>query len=100
MTKTKRELAIDVAKKLGITQSESAAVIEALVKAITENLSKGHRFELRDFGVFETTKRAARVGRNPRTGAQVAVPARQIVKFRPGKKMKEAVHPPNPAASE
>lgn len=91
MTMTKRELVIRVSNKLGLTQSEVAKVIETTFDTISEALSNGQRWELRDFGVFEVKTRAARIGRNPRTGAQVPVPERRVVTFRPGKKMKEVV---------
>jgi nucleoid DNA-binding protein len=79
VTMTKRELVIRVANKLGMTQSDVAKIIE------------GHRWELRDFGVFEVKTRASRIGRNPRTGDQVPVPERKVVTYRPGKKMKDMI---------
>lgn len=91
MTMTKRELVIRVANKLGMTQSDVAKVIEGTFETISGALAEGKRWELRDFGVFEVKTRAARIGRNPRTGDQVPVPERKVVTFRPGKKMKEVV---------
>ncbi len=91
MTMTKRELVIRVSNKLGLTQSEVSKVIESTFDTISEALANGERWELRDFGVFEVKTRASRIGRNPRTGAQVPVPERRVVTFRPGKKMKEVV---------
>ncbi|MBI2431687.1 MAG: integration host factor subunit beta [Candidatus Hydrogenedentes bacterium] len=88
---TKRELVIRVANNLGMTQSDIAKIIEGTFDAISEALAEGHRWELRDFGVFEVKTRASRIGRNPRTGDQVPVPERRVVTFRPGKKMKEMV---------
>jgi len=74
-----------------MTQSDVAKIIEGTFDAISQSLSKGHRWELRDFGVFEVKTRASRIGRNPRTGDQVPVPERRVVTFRPGKRMKELV---------
>jgi nucleoid DNA-binding protein len=91
VTITKRELVIRVANRLGMTQSDVARVIEGTFEAISGSLAEGKRWELRDFGVFEVKTRASRIGRNPRTGDQVPVPARRVVTFRPGKKMKEVV---------
>lgn len=91
MTMTKRELVIRVANKLGMTQSDVSKVIEGTFETISQALAEGKRWELRDFGVFEVKTRASRIGRNPRTGAQVPVPERRVVTFRPGKKMKEIV---------
>ncbi len=96
MTMTKRELVIQVANKLGITQSTVAKIIEGAFEAISQALAEGERWELRDFGVFEVKTRASRIGRNPRTGEQVPVPERKVVTFRPGKKMKELVCTPDP----
>lgn len=103
MTMTKRELVIRVANKLGMTQSDVARVIEGTFDTISRTLAQGGRWELRDFGMFEVKTRAARMGRNPRTGAQVPVPERKVVTFRPGKNMKEVVsqeRPPAEAAPE
>jgi nucleoid DNA-binding protein len=88
---TKRELVIQVANKLGMTQSDVARIVEGSFEAISKSLAEGHRWELRDFGVFEVKVRASRIGRNPRTGEQVPVPERRVVTFRPGKQMKELV---------
>jgi integration host factor subunit beta len=59
---------------------------------IVEELSQGNRIELRDFGVFEVKKRAARKARNPRTGEEAFVPAKNVVVFKVGKLMKERVN--------
>ncbi len=88
---TKRELVMLVANRLGMTQSDVSRIIEGAFETITKSLSEGHRWELRDFGVFEVKSRASRIGRNPRTGEQVPVSERRVVTFRPGKRMKEMV---------
>lgn len=100
MTMTKRELVIRVANKLGMTQSDVSKIIEGVFEAISDTLAEGKRWELRDFGVFEVKSRASRIGRNPRTGAQVPVPKRRVVTFRPGKKMKELVADGLPDSSQ
>ena len=99
MTMTKRELVIRVANHLGMTQSDVARIIETSLDEICHRLSDGRRWELRDFGVFEVKTRASRMGRNPRTGVEVPVPARKVVTFRPGKLMKEAIAKPEALAS-
>ena len=91
MTMTKRDLVIRVANKLGMTQSDVAKIVEEIFDTVSRTLAEGKRWELRDFGVFEVRTRASRIGRNPRTGDQVPVPARKAVTFRAGKKMKELV---------
>ncbi len=91
MTMTKRELVMQVASKLDMTQSDVSRIVEGAFEAITKSLAQGERWELRDFGVFEVKSRASRIGRNPRTGEQVPVSERRVVTFRPGKRMKELV---------
>ena len=88
---TKRELVIRIANKLGMTQGDVARIVESTFDIISKTLAEGERWELRDFGVFEVKTRASRMGRNPRTGEQVPVPARKVVTFRAGKRMKELV---------
>ncbi len=105
MTVTKRELVIQVANQLGMTQHDVARIIESTFDTISTSLAKGGRWELRDFGVFEVKVRASRVGRNPRTGDEVPVPERRVVVFRPGKQMKRMVTrseavPPDSAPAE
>ena len=91
MTMTKRELVIRVANQLGMTQSDVAKIVEGMLDMVSHSLAEGHRWELRDFGVFEVKTRAARIGRNPRTGELVPVPERKVVTYRPGKHMKEII---------
>ena len=91
MTKTKRELVALVANRLGMTHSEVSQIIEGALETITKSLSEGHRWEIRDFGVFEVKSRAPRTGRNPRTGEPVPVSEQRVVAFHPGKRMKEMV---------
>jgi len=100
VTMTKRELVIQVANKLGTTQSDVAKIVEGTFDIISEALAGGQRWELRDFGVFEVKTRASRIGRNPRTGDQVPVPERRVVTFRPGKRMKELVSGQTPTLGD
>ena len=88
---TKRELVILVADRLGFTQNEVAAVVQILLDTIIESLAQGDRVEIRNFGVFEVKTREARVGRNPRTGQEVAIADKRVVTFKPGKALKEWV---------
>ncbi len=88
---TKRELVIDVAERLGYTQSEVANVVQATLNAITDSLVQGHRIEVRNFGVFEVKTRDARIGRNPRTGEEVPIAEKRVATFKAGKALKERV---------
>ncbi len=88
---TKRELVIDVAEKLGYTQNEVSATVQATLDAIAESLAEGERLEIRNFGVFEVKSRDARMGRNPRTGEEVPITEKRVATFKPGKALKELV---------
>lgn len=70
-----------------LTGEEGEAIVRAVLDRIGEALAAGDRVELRDFGTFSVRGSKARTGRNPRTGKQVAIPARAHVQFRPGKAM-------------
>lgn len=88
---TKSELASLVAGKAGIAKKGAETAINAVLEAISETLGKGESISLVGFGTFKVSKRAAREGRNPRTGAKLKIPAAKVVKFTPGKKLKEKV---------
>lgn len=89
---TKRELVVRISKESGITQEDVYAVVQKTLDYITEALLKGDHVEFRDFGVFEVCTRKSRIGRNPnRPSVVVQIPERRVVKFKPGKRMKETV---------
>jgi nucleoid DNA-binding protein len=89
---TKRDMVIGIAEEVGITQQQTFAVIQKSLDHIVENLASGNNVELRNFGVFEVKLTKARVGRNPnKPEADVTIPARAIVKFKPGKIMRQRV---------
>lgn len=89
---TKRDLVVRISKETGITQEDVYAVIQKTLDYITEGLTEGDHIEFRDFGVFEVSVRKARIGRNPNKPDQVVnIPERRVVKFKPGKRMKEQV---------
>lgn len=75
-----------------LTQRDIELVVSALFDSITEQLASGGRVELRGFGAFSTRQRDARTGRNPRTGEQVAVDAKKVPYFKPGKEMRERLN--------
>jgi len=88
---TKKEIVKAISEELGLTQLKTKEIVQKTFDAIVETLVTDHRIELRNFGVFEVKKRAARKARNPRTGGQVQVPAKFVVTFKPGKEMEERV---------
>ncbi|MDD3018356.1 MAG: integration host factor subunit beta [Comamonas sp.] len=80
-----------------LMQRDAEQAVKALQDAIVQALVNGQRIEIRGFGSFSVTHRPARIGRNPRSGAAVEVPAKRTPHFKPGKAMREAVDAP-PAA--
>jgi len=90
-TRTKKELVDRVADLTGNKHVVIKKVIQTFLDQITTELAKGNRLEFRDFGVFETRKRAARVAQNPKTLEKVRVPAKRSVKFKTGRLMKQKV---------
>jgi DNA-binding protein HU-beta len=88
---TKADLIAQLAEKAKLKKSEAAKALDALTEAIQETLGAGGKVTLTGFGAFETVKRGARKGRNPRTGKEIKIPASQAVKFKAGKGLKDAV---------
>src|SRR6266567_1283782 len=79
-----------------MTQLKTKEIVQKTFDAIVKTLVEEERIELRNFGVFEVKKRAARKARNPRTGDKVSVPEKNVVTFKPGKEMEELVRQMNP----
>ncbi|HQU41910.1 MAG: integration host factor subunit beta [Planctomycetia bacterium 21-64-5] len=88
---TKKEIVKTISEEIGLTQLKTKEIVQKTFDAIVETLVEEKRIELRNFGVFEVKKRAARKARNPRTGDKVYVPAKYVVTFKPGKEMEERV---------
>ena len=90
---TKKEIVKTISEEIGLTQLKTKEIVQKTFDAIVDTLvdSPDKRIELRNFGVFEVKKRAARKARNPRTGEKVFVPEKFVVTFKPGKEMEERV---------
>jgi DNA-binding protein HU-beta len=89
---TKAELLDQMAADAGITKAAAGATLNAFFNGIAKALKKKEgKVTLVGFGTFSTSHRKARIGRNPQTGAEIKIKAGNVVKFRPGKKLKEAV---------
>jgi integration host factor subunit beta len=88
---TKKEIVKTISEEIGLTQLKTKEIVQKTFDAIVETLVDERRIELRNFGVFEVKKRAARKARNPRTGTRVDVPTKYVVTFKPGKEMEEKV---------
>lgn len=87
----KQALADWVHGKLGGTKTQAEEIVDGLFGAIMSSLKDGDDVSIAGFGIFSVKSRAARMARNPKTGEQVKVPAKKVVKFRPAKALKDAV---------
>lgn len=90
-TITKREIAERIAEQHQLGQVQTLAVIQSFLDQIVEQLARGNRLEFRDFGVFETVTRKARIALNPKTLEKVPVKSRTVVKFKVGRRLKSKV---------
>ena len=88
---TKKEIVKTISDQIGMTQLRTKEIVQKTFDAIVETLVEERRIELRNFGVFEVKRRAARKARNPRTGDKVNVPEKFVVTFKPGKEMEKRV---------
>ena len=89
---TKRDLVIRIAKETGIPQQDVFAVLQKSLDYIGDAIVDGQHIEFRDFGVFDVCRRKQRVGRNPNNpGVPVPIPEHNVVRFRPGKSLKQRV---------
>ena len=87
----KTELIAAVAEKTDLTKKDADAAVSAVLGAITDALKAGDKIQLVGFGTFEVRNRAAKQGRNPRTGETMTVPASKVPAFKAGKALKDAV---------
>lgn len=88
---TKEELIEKVAAGAQLTKADAGRVVDAMIDAVKATLQKGQKVTLVGFGTFSVSKRKARKGRNPRTGATIKIPAAKVPKFSAGKGLKDAV---------
>ncbi len=89
---TKRDLVVRIAKETGIPQQDVVAVLQKSLDYIADAIVEGTHIEFRDFGVFDVCRRKQRVGRNPNNpGVPVPIPEHNVVRFRPGKSLKQRV---------
>jgi DNA-binding protein HU-beta len=88
----KAELVEAIAKKTGSTKTSVETTLDAFMENVTASLTKGDPVALIGFGTFSLSKRAARKGRNPATGAEIKIPASKVAKFSAGARLKKAVN--------
>jgi len=89
---TKADLIEEVSRVVEMTRKESEVIVEAIFDSIVRSLRGGDKIEIRGFGSFRTRQRQPRIGRNPKTGARVEVPAKKIPYFKPSKELKDVVN--------
>ena len=87
----KAELVSKVAEKAGLSKKDAEKAVAAVIGSIQETLKAGGKVQLVGFGTFETRKRGARTGRNPRSGATIQIPASKVPAFKAGKALKDAI---------
>jgi integration host factor subunit beta len=106
-TMTKADLIDEVSRLAELTRKDSEVIVETIFDSVVRSLRAGDKIEIRGFGSFRTRQRKPRMGRNPKTGEKVEVPAKKIPFFKPSKELKDLVNegivdaavPPPPAAA-
>src|SRR5450631_3732911 len=105
---TKAELIEEVSRVVEMTRKDSEMIVEAIFDSIVRAIRGGDKIEIRGLGSFRTRERKRRLGRNPKTGAPVEVPAKRVPYFKPSKELKDLVNaassgeqsaPPKPSPS-
>ena len=89
---TKADLVEEVTKLGELTRKDAEVIVETIFDSVIHSLQKGDKIEIRGFGSFRTRQRKPRVGRNPKTGDRVEVPAKKIPFFKPSKELKDLVN--------
>src|SRR5216684_1144610 len=97
---TKADLIEEVSRVVEMTRKESEVIVESIFDSIVKALRGGDKIEIRGFGSFRTRQRQPRIGRNPKTGTRVEVPAKKIPYFKPSKELKDVVNNSASAAKE
>ena len=87
----KAELIAKIAEDAGITKVQAGLTLDSFTEAVTKTLKGGGKVTLVGFGTFSVTKRSARVGRNPQTGAAIKIKAKKVARFKAGKDLSERV---------
>ncbi len=87
LTMNKAELVAKIADDAGVSKTQANAALDSLIEAVTKTLKGGGKVTLVGFGTFSVTKRAARIGRNPQTGATIKIKAKKVAKFKAGKEL-------------
>ena len=92
---TRSDLVTRLAERFAqLTQRDTEFAVKTMLDAMSDALARGYRIEIRGFGSFSINRRPPRMGRNPRSGAQVLIPEKLVPHFKPGKALREAVDSP------
>lgn len=89
---TKADLIEEVSRVVEMTRKDSEVIVEAIFDSVVRALKTDDKIEIRGFGSFRTRQRQSRIGRNPKTGTRVEVPAKRIPYFKPSKELKDLVN--------
>jgi integration host factor subunit beta len=89
---TKADLVEEVARVTELTRKDSEVIVDTLFESVIKALKTGDKLEVRGFGSFRVRQRNARVGRNPKTGEKVEVPAKRVPYFKPSKELKDLIN--------
>lgn len=96
---TKADLVEEVARITELTRKDSEVIVDTLFESVIKALKAGDKLEVRGFGSFRVRQRNARVGRNPKTGEKVEVPAKRVPYFKPSKELKDLINEQAAAAT-
>jgi integration host factor subunit beta len=96
---TKADLVEEVARVTELTRKDSEVIVDTLFESVIKALKTGDKLEVRGFGSFRVRQRNARVGRNPKTGEKVEVPAKRVPYFKPSKELKDLINDGSEAPS-
>src|ERR1700756_824917 len=89
---TKADLVEEVSRVTELTRKDSEVIVDTLFESVIKALRDGDKLEVRGFGSFRVRQRNARVGRNPKTGDKVEVPAKRVPYFKPSKELKDLIN--------
>lgn len=92
MKMNKGDLINRIAENASLTKVQATEALNCVLNSVEESLKEGDKVTIVGFGTFTCTNRAARVGRNPQTGASINIPAKNVVKFKPGKELMQSVN--------
>jgi integration host factor subunit alpha len=99
-TITRVELYDAVYRKVGLSRSESSALVELVLKEISDSVARGETVKLSSFGTFNVRQKGKRIGRNPKTGVEVPISSRRVVVFKASAIMKQQMNDGNPGVKQ